>query len=363
MSTYKNVEFSHSQPEKIGVLLVNLGTPKDCDTQSVKAYLKQFLSDPRVVEAPRLLWSLFLNIILLNTRPKRSAKAYQKVWTDNGSPLLHISKLQAQGLQQALNSEQNSLFHVELAMTYGEPDIPSAIKKLQEINAAKVLVFPLYPQYSATTTAATFDAIVNELKCWRLLPELRFINHYHDHAEYITTLAASIKRYWQNHPPAEKLILSFHGLPQEYHEKGDPYFCECQKTGRLLAEALRLNKDQWKLTFQSRLGPKQWLTPYTDKTLEDLAKNQNVKSVQVVCPGFSADCLETLEEVAMENRDIFLENGGEQYEYIECLNDSSPHIQMMKNLIHQHTANWSEPTEEHNKQLELREQKAQALKS
>jgi len=199
---------------------------------------------------------------------------------------------------------------------------------------------PLYPQYSATTTASIFDEVTRQLRGWRWLPELRFINHYHDEPAYIGALADSVRQWRQEHGSADKLLLSFHGIPQEYFDKGDPYFCECQKTGRLLAESLGLREDQWLLTFQSRLGPKQWLQPYTDKTLEHLG-GEGVKSVQVLCPGFSADCLETLEEIAMENRDTFLDAGGERYEYIPCLNDRKAHIEMLAGVVEKHLSGWS----------------------
>ncbi|MBL7003084.1 MAG: ferrochelatase, partial [Gammaproteobacteria bacterium] len=322
----KYLNESNSTPSTnngIGILLVNLGTPDGYDTPSVRRYLKEFLSDPRVVEAPKVAWWLFLNLILLNTRPKKSAKAYQTVWTNQGSPLLNISNKQSLALQQQLDTDfGQGTYNVELGMCYGSPSIPSAMLKLKQAGANKLLVLPLYPQYSATTTAAVFDAVSNQLKTWRVIPEFRMVNHYYSHNDYINALAKSIKDFWSTHPPAEKLIMSFHGIPQEYIDKGDPYANECKITADLLAKKLNLNPDQWMLTFQSRLGPKQWLEPYTDLSLADLAKNKGVKSVQMVCPGFSVDCLETLEEIAMENKDTFIENGGEHYEYIDCLNET-----------------------------------------
>ena len=331
--------FCHDQLSQIGVLLVNLGTPDAPDPVSVRRYLKEFLWDPRVIEVPRPLWWLVLNGIILNTRPRRSAKAYQKIWTPDGSPLLTISLRQRDALVSALARNFGSDMPVALGMRYGNPSIRSALGKLRDLHVQRILVLPLYPQYSATTTASTFDAVTNELRSWRWLPEMRFINHYHDEPNYISALAGSVRRHRDEAGNADKLLVSFHGIPEEYFHKGDPYFCECQKTGRLLAEALGLTADQWQLSFQSRLGPKQWLQPYTDQTLEALA-NSGVKSVQVICPGFSADCLETLEEVAMENRDIFLAAGGERYEFIPCLNDTAEHIAMLSKLVKRHTQGW-----------------------
>lgn len=332
-------DYNHHQVEKTGVLLTNLGTPDSCETTDVRRYLREFLSDPRVVEVPRPVWWMVLNLFILTTRPARSAKAYKKIWTEEGSPLLSITRRQADRLQSSLDNSYPDQFEVVMAMRYGNPSIADGLKKLREAGVRKVLVFPLYPQYSATTTASTFDAVTTELQHWRWVPELRFINHYHDTNGYISSLEQSIRDYWQEHGKAEKLIMSFHGIPKDYLLKGDPYFCECQKTARLLADRLELAESQWQITFQSRLGAKEWLKPYTDKTLESLGK-EGLKSVQVICPGFSADCLETLEEIAMENRDTFLEAGGESYQYIPCLNTRDPHIDMMHKLVEQHVQGW-----------------------
>ena len=334
--------FAHDAPDSLGILLVNLGTPEAPTTAAVRRYLKEFLSDPRVVEAPRLVWLPVLNLVILNTRPRRSAKAYAKVWGDEGSPLLTISQQQATALQDALDQAlpQRGV-RVALAMRYGEPSIPNALRELREAGMRRLLVLPLYPQYSATTTASIFDAVTAELQRWRWLPEFRFINHYHDDPAYIAALAASDEAHWAEHGRADKLVMSFHGIPQEYFDKGDPYHCECQKTGRLVAERLGLTPEQWQLTFQSRLGPKQWLRPYTDQTLEAMGRD-GVKYIQVICPGFAADCLETLEEVAMENRDIFLEAGGEKYEYIPCLNASAPHIDLLVDMVKRQAFGWPE---------------------
>ena len=339
MSTDSN--FRHDSPDRLGILLVNLGTPDSPSVGDVRRYLKEFLWDPRVVEMARPLWWLVLNGVILNTRPRRSARAYQKVWTEDGSPLLVISKQQRDALEAGLDEALPGPVTVTLAMRYGNPSIAAGLDELRRAGARRLLVLPMYPQYSATTTASIFDAVTAELRQWRWLPELRFINHFHDDRGYITALADSVREHWAAHGQADKLVMSFHGIPREYFEAGDPYYCECQKTGRLLAEALGLSEQQWQLTFQSRLGPKEWLRPYTDQSLEKLAK-EGVKSVDMVCPGFSADCLETLEEIAMENREVFLEAGGKEYRYIPCLNDRADHIAALADLVKRHAAGWPE---------------------
>lgn len=321
----------------VGLLLVNLGTPDSPSVGDVRRYLKEFLWDPRVVEAPRPLWWLVLNGIILNTRPRRSAAAYQKIWTEQGSPLLSISLDQGAALQESLKGEAK----VVVAMRYGNPSIRQGLQELKQSGCDKVLVFPLYPQYSATTTASIFDAVSDELRNWRWIPELRLINQYYDNPGYIEALANSVRERWASHGKPEKLVMSFHGIPKEYAEAGDPYPGQCKETARLLAAALELADDQWVLCFQSRLGPKEWLQPYADKMLEQLP-GKGVKKVDVICPGFSVDCLETLEEVAMENRDIFLEAGGEEYHYIPCLNDSPQHIEFLAQLARRYLGGWIE---------------------
>ncbi len=328
-----------SKHPSIGVLLTNLGTPDSTRTADVRRYLKEFLSDPRVVSVPRLAWWLVLNLVILNTRPRHSAKAYQKIWTDQGSPLLSISREQADLIRTQLQQNGNGEIKLELAMRYGNPSISAGIAALKQQGVQKILVLPLYPQYSATTTASTFDAVSAALKNDSDMPELRFINRYATHPEYIASLANSVREHQQKHGPAECLMMSFHGLPQEYVDAGDPYQRECQQTAEQLALALDLDSEQWQQTFQSRMGPKDWLQPYTDKTLAAIARS-GVKSVQVLCPGFSADCLETLEEIQMQNRDVFLEAGGERYEYIPCLNTRPDHIAMLVSLLRQHMAGW-----------------------
>ncbi len=325
-------------PESIGILLVNLGTPDAPSEGAVRRYLAEFLSDPRVVEMPRLLWRLILHGVILRTHPRRSAAAYRKIWTDEGSPLLAISRQQSDLLQQALEERMDGPVRVELAMRYGSPSIPSALERLRRANARRVIVLPLYPQYSATTTGSTFDAVTGTLHRWRWLPELRFINHYHDDPGYIGALANSVCSFRERHGEPDHLLISFHGIPQAYADGGDPYPEECRMTARLLAEALELEPDRWSCSFQSRMGRKPWVRPYTDETLKAMG-NDGVAHLHVLCPGFPADCLETLEEIGEENRARFLEAGGKEYRYIPALNTSPGHIEALADLILRHT--WS----------------------
>jgi len=327
--------FNHEQPVSTGVLLTNLGTPDAPTTKALRTYLKEFLWDPRVVEQPRLLWWLVLNGVILNLRPAKSAAAYRKVWTDEGSPLLAISKKQRDKLDQSLRDVYGENVHVELAMRYGNPSIKAGLEALREKNCRKIIVLPLYPQYSATTTASTFDAVADVLKRWRRIPELHMIDSYHDHPAYIDALEQSVRQYWAQHGEPERLLMSYHGIPERYFKNGDPYPCHCKKTARLLQEQLGLDEERAFVSFQSRFGREPWMQPYTDATLKQWGE-QGVKSVDVVCPGFSADCLETIEEVAMENRDYFLEAGGQQYRYIPALNDDDAHIQALVQVLSKH---------------------------
>ncbi|MFA5630574.1 MAG: ferrochelatase [Porticoccaceae bacterium] len=320
--------------EKTGVLLINLGTPDAPTTKAVRKYLGQFLWDPRVVEIPRPLWWLILNGIILRTRPAKSARNYQSVWTEQGSPLLVYSFQQRDGLRQALG------IPVEIAMRYGNPTITSAVNALVDQGVRRILALPLYPQYSATTTASAFEALAADFSQRRWLPELRFINQYHDFAPYISACADAIRDHWQQHGQADKLVLSFHGVPKFHSERGDPYFLQCQRTSQLIAENLGLAAGNVITTFQSRFGKAEWLQPYTDKTLQSLPA-QGVRSVAVFCPGFSADCLETLEEIAVENRQYFLAAGGETFHYIPALNAASAHIDALAALIERHLQGWA----------------------
>jgi len=340
--TFKDSKhFKHSQTDRVGILITNLGTPEAPEPGALRRYLKQFLSDPRVVEFPRLLWWIVLNCIILRIRPARSAKAYKKVWTEEGSPLAIYTRKQADGLRAEMQKTWGDTLELEWAMRYGEPSVENTIQKMTASGVRKLLVLPLYPQYSATTTGSTFDAVANDFTQRRWIPELRFVTHYHDYPPYIQALATSIRQYWQEHGKAQKMIFSFHGVPQRYLHNGDPYHCQCHKTARLLASELGLGEDEFMTTFQSRFGREPWLKPYTDETMDQLGK-EGIESVQVACPGFSSDCLETIEEIAMENRDIFLEAGGKDFQYIPALNDSDVHIQALAQLAHSHLAGWSE---------------------
>ncbi|MFW1676914.1 ferrochelatase [Pontibacter sp. JAM-7] len=340
---YQNpTAFSHEQADKVGVLITNLGTPDAADTPSLRRYLKQFLSDPRVVEVPRLLWWLILHGVILRIRPRRSAHAYQQVWTEQGSPLLIYTRSQAEKLHQSLQAQWGDQVVVRYAMRYGNPSIASVVNEMLNEGVRKLLVLPLYPQYSASTTASTFDAIAADFSQRRWLPELRFVTSYLDSDAYLDAMTESIQQYWQQNGRAEKLIFSYHGVPLRYLHNGDPYHCQCLKTTRLLAEKLDLKPNQYLTSFQSRFGREPWLQPYTDETLKALP-GQGVKSVQIVCPGFSSDCLETIEEIGMENREYFMQAGGERYEYIPALNDQPIHIDALSQIINQHLSGWEIP--------------------
>ena len=327
--------FDHEQQPRLGILVTSLGTPQAPEKGALRTYLKQFLSDPRVVEVPRAIWWFILNGIILNIRPKRSAAAYSTVWTGEGSPLLIHTRDQAEALASRFGEEAV----VDFAMRYGEPAIPDVLQRMLDRGVRNLLVLPLYPQYSGPTTASTFDAIADDFTGRRWLPGLRFVTHYHDHPAYITALADSIRDYREEHGSADRLLFSYHGEPRRYLDEGDPYHCECLKTTRLVAEELGLAEGEFMSAFQSRFGREEWLKPYTDETLKALP-GEGVSSVQVICPGFSADCLETLEEIAVENRDYFLEAGGQHYDYIPCLNSSRSHIDALETIARQHLQGW-----------------------
>jgi ferrochelatase len=348
-----NPNYSHATPSKVGVLITNLGTPQAATAKALKPYLKQFLWDPRVVEVPRPIWWMILNGIILNIRPKRSAEAYQEVWTERGSPLLFHTQDQSDKLRALLQAKYGEHIVVDFAMRYGQPSIDSALDRMADAGVTKLVVLPLYPQYSAATTGSTFDAIADNFKQRRRLPDLRFISHYHDNEHFINAIANSIQAHWETHGRADKLILSYHGMPQRYLEQGDPYHCECHKTTRLVVEKLGLKDGEYMTSFQSRFGREPWLQPYTDDTLKSLPE-KGTKSVQVICPGFSSDCLETIEEIGGENREYFMEAGGERYEYIPCLNAEESHIAMMHELIASQANDWLSPFEEDPKATEQR---------
>ena len=328
--------YSHGQQAKTAVIYCNLGTPQAPTASALRQYLAEFLSDPRVVEIPRFLWLMILHGIILRVRPAKSAHKYASIWTPDGSPLKVWTDLQSQALQQQFDPEK---IQVRYAMRYGSPSIASVLDELKQHGVNRVLILPAYPQYSATTTASVFDAVFSWGMQTRTMPEFRFINHYHDDAGYIHALAEKIRTHWSEHGRSEQLVMSFHGVPERTLKLGDPYHCECHKTARLLAQALGLNKDQYKVCFQSRFGKAKWLEPYTEPTVRALAQT-GCKSIDIVCPGFVSDCLETLEEIAMEVKAAFIEEGGYSFHYIPCLNDSPIWIDALQNIVHTHMSGW-----------------------
>ncbi|MCL1623131.1 ferrochelatase [Moraxella sp. Tifton1] len=315
---------------KTAIILVNLGTPDEPTPSGVRRYLREFLSDTRVIEIPPFIWQIILNLFVLTTRPKRVAHAYQSIWTPDGSPLLAILKSQARLLQDKLVSEGKNT-PVFAATTYGNPNIKTVMQDLQDRGYDDFIVFSLYPQYSATTTGAVFDKVAGYCQKKRNMPAIQFIKEYYDHPLYIQALAQSIRRHWQEHGRADRLLMSFHGIPKPYADKGDPYAEQCRKTAVLVASELGLGMNEWAISFQSRFGAQEWLKPYTDELLAEWGAGG--MSVQVLSPAFSADCLETLEELAVENRDNFLQAGGKSYEYIPALNTDEMHIAMMAEVV------------------------------
>lgn len=308
----------------IGVLLTNLGTPSAPTTHAVKKYLAEFLSDPRVVEIPKLLWRLILHGIVLRTRPKKSAKLYEKIWQPEGSPLLIHSQRLAEKLQNILPEP----YKVVLGMRYGQPSIAAALNELKKYPIKSLIILPLYPQYSSTTTASTFDAVGAVLKKWRIIPEVHFISSYYGNKNYISALADSVRSQIKK----DYLLFSFHGLPQRFVDSGDPYQQQCFTTANLVAEKLQLPQEKWGVVFQSRFGKAKWIQPYCDATLKKMPA-QGCKNISIICPGFSVDCLETLEEIAIQNRQFFLEAGGENFNYIPALNDTNQHAEMLAGIL------------------------------
>jgi ferrochelatase len=339
MTYLKEPDSVHGQPVRTGILLVNLGTPAAPTAQALRPYLKEFLSDPRVVEIPRLVWWLILNGIILNTRPKKSAEKYAAIWTADGSPLRVHTEKQAKLLHGWLGEKLTSPLKVEYAMRYGQPSIPATLARMKAEGCDRILILPAYPQYAASSTATAFDAAFSWLLKTRNQPALRTLKHYHDHPAYIHALASNIRDDWQKNGRPDVLVMSFHGVPRYTLDKGDPYHCECQKTGRLLAEALGLEAKQFRLTFQSRFGRAEWLQPYTDKTLAALGK-EGVKRVDVVAPGFTADCLETLEELAIEGRATFIAAGGKEFRYIPALNEHPKWIAALGQIALDNLGGW-----------------------
>lgn len=334
-------DYRHGARDCTGVLMVNLGTPDAPTPAALRRYLAQFLGDPRVIELPRWLWRIILHGIVLRTRPQRVAKAYAEIWEEGGSPLLNTSRRQAAALEEALAARVPGPVHVALGMTYGHPSIPEALARLREHGARRIVLLPMYPQYSGSTTGPVFEATTRELNRWRWIPEFRSIQHYTDDPGYIEALARSIEEYRREHGSGDLLLMSFHGVPKRYLLNGDPYHCQCHKTARLLADRLGLGDGEWRVTFQSRFGREPWLQPYTDETVQSLGE-QGLARLDVACPGFPADCLETLEEIAGENREIFEGAGGGELHYIPALNDRADHIEALADLVLRHAQGWPE---------------------
>jgi len=358
--------FKHDQPtHRIGIVLINLGTPTAPTASALRPYLKEFLSDRRVVEIPRALWWLILNGIILNTRPRKSAEKYASIWQSGGSPL----KVHTEGLAKALGEELRRRTPypvlVEYAMRYGQPDVAGAIERLKQAGCSRILAFPLYPQYAASSSATALDAVYRVMLKSRNMPALRTSRHYHDHPGYIQSLKTSIEAYWAENGRPDLLLMSFHGVPRYTLDRGDPYHCECHKTGRLLAEALGLSRDQYRVTFQSRFGRTEWIKPYTDATLEELG-HSGVRRVDTVCPGFAADCLETLEEIAMEGKATFLSAGGSEYHYIPALNTRPDWIAALADITLAELSGWLPndwDAEAELQAMQLRAQRAENLKA
>lgn len=330
--------YTHGSEPRCGILFCNLGTPDAPTAAAVRPYLAEFLSDPRVVEIPRIAWLPILYGAILPLRSSRSAAKYASIWMPEGSPLAVWTSRQAGLLRDWLGGEGHNVL-VRHAMRYGKPSIASQLDALKAEGATRILVIPAYPQYSGTTTASITDAVGAWAAKARHVPELRFVNRYHDDAGYIDALARGIRQYWHEHGQGDHLVMSFHGVPYRTLELGDPYHCECHATARLLATQLGLPKERYSVTFQSRFGKARWLQPYTEPTVRELAR-QGVARVDVTCPGFTSDCLETLEEIGMEVRDAFLSEGGSAYHYIPCLNDRPEWIAALGGIAVRHLAGW-----------------------
>lgn len=343
--------YQHGTLNKIGVLLINLGTPDAPTAKALRPYLKQFLSDPRVIEIPRWIWWFILHGIILNTRPRKSAEKYAQIWMPEGSPLKVHTEQQARLLAHALEERIKPAPIVEFAMNIGNPSIANVLQRMKERGCDRILAFPLFPQYASSSSGSAMDNLFSELKKMRNIPAVRTVKHFHDNPSYIAALAQNIRDYWAEHGKPGKLILSFHGVPRKTLDKGDPYHCECQKTGRLLAEALELDAEQYQVCFQSRFGNAKWLTPYTAVVLKELGKLKTQR-VDVVCPGFVSDCLETLEEIAIEGKKTFIEAGGQEFHFIPCLNEHQDWIKALSDMTYTHLQGWLgvEPTEEETEQ-------------
>jgi ferrochelatase len=351
--------YRHGEPARTAVLLVNLGTPEQPTAAALRRYLAQFLADPRVVEIPRPLWWLILHGIILRTRPAKSAAKYAAVWTPEGSPLMTWTVKQAKLLGGTLGERGHQLI-VRPAMRYGEPAVARVLDELKAEGVRRVLVLPLYPQYAAATTASVVDAVADWARATRHLPELRFVMRFHDDPGYIAALAQRVIAHWRQHGRSERLMVSFHGVPRRSLDRGDPYHCECHKTARLLAERLGLPSAQVVVAFQSRFGRARWLEPYTEPTLRQLAA-QGVRRVDVICPGFVSDCVETLEEIAIEAKAAFLSAGGQEFHYIDCLNDRPEWIGTLADLAVRHLQGWDTTTPPDARLLAAQRERAKAM--
>jgi len=331
---------AHTEPPRAGILLANLGTPDRPDSAALRKYLREFLWDRRVVQVPRPIWWLILNLFIVPFRSPRSAQAYRRVWTERGSPLLYHTRDLARAIQHEFQRSQPQV-SVYPAMRYGNPGIAGALEQARRDNVQRLIVLPMYPQYSATTTASVFDGLAHALKKVRWIPELRFVTHYHYDEAWVEAIADRIRAHQEAHGRPERLLFSFHGIPKKYLLKGDPYYCECQSSARRIAARLKLEPGSWQVTFQSQLGREEWLKPYTDETVLELA-GEGVRHIQVVCPGFAVDCLETIDEIGLENREAFEQAGGERLDYIPALNAEPDHARVLAELCWRHGQGWPE---------------------
>jgi protoporphyrin/coproporphyrin ferrochelatase len=328
--------------ERIGILLVNSGTPHAPTAAAVRKFLARFLADPRVVELPRALWLPILYGLVLPFRPMLAARRYRLIWTAAGSPLRDLTERLRDELSRALAQRMLAPLSMEAGMLYSEPDVRAALRRLRDSGAQRLLVLPLFPQYCGATSGAVYDHVSAELRRWRTLPHMQFVADYHDHPPYIEALRASVSAHWQARGRTGHLLMSFHGIPERYCQQGDPYFRRCQSTARLLADELLLKEGEWSVSFQSRFGAATWLQPYTGAVLAGMPA-RGVREVTVVCPGFAVDCLETLEEIDLENRGLFMRSGGERFEYVPALNASAAHAHLLADLIAQRCEGWTDP--------------------
>jgi protoporphyrin/coproporphyrin ferrochelatase len=327
--------------ERIGILLINSGTPVAAQPAAVRAFLRRFLADPRVVELPRALWLPLLYGLILPWRPQRVARKYRLIWSAAGSPLRDLTERLRAELANTLAQRMLAPLSVEAGMLYSDPDVPAALRRLRDGGAGRLLVLPLFPQYCGATGGAAWDQVGAELRRWRSVPDLQFVADYHDHPGYIEALRASVSDHWRSRGRTAHLLISFHGIPERYRRAGDPYFDRCQTTARLLADELLLREGEWSVGFQSRFGPADWLQPYTRTVLTGMPA-RGVREVSVVCPGFAVDCLETLEEIDLENRQAFMRAGGERFEYVPALNAGAPHAQCLADLIVERCRGWTD---------------------